>query len=57
MREKLFKKENIIHVALILIGTILILIPAFHENIWFDESYSVALANHSFTEIWTIGRK
>ena len=42
------------HKILILLGIIFILLAAFHEDIWFDESYSVAIANHSFTEIWTI---
>ena len=55
MKNKLLKKENTLHIALIILGTILILIPAFHTNIWFDESYSVGLMNHSFAEIWTIG--
>ena len=49
------KKDNILHIVLIILGTILLLIPAFHSNIWFDESYSVALVNHSFGEIWQIG--
>lgn len=31
------------------------LIGAFHDNVWFDESYSVALASHGFSEIWRIG--
>lgn len=52
---KNIKKESILHIAIIVIGTILLLIPAMHSNIWFDESYSVALMNHSFAEIWTIG--
>ena len=55
MIKELLKKENLLHIAIILLGTILILIPAFHSNIWFDESYSVAISNHSFSEIWTIG--
>lgn len=55
MERKLIKKENIVHIALIVLGSILILIPAFHTNIWFDESYSVGIVNHSFGEIWTIG--
>ena len=42
MIKELLKKENLLHIAIILLGTILILIPAFHSNIWFDESYSVA---------------
>ena len=48
------KKTKIVHIGIIIIGIIFILIPAFHTNIWFDESYSVAIANKSFSEIWTI---
>ena len=57
MKEKTLKcvKENWLFIAIILLGTLFLLIPAFHENIWFDESYSVAIVNHSFGEIWTIG--
>ena len=55
MKEKILKKENIIHIAIIIIGAILLLIPAFHSNIWFDEAYSVGIVEHSFSEIWTIG--
>lgn len=43
------------HIAIIVIGIIFISLGAFHENVWFDESYSVALAKHSFGEIWSIG--
>ena len=49
------KKSKIIHIAIIVIGIIFILIPVFHNSLWFDESYSVAIANHSFKEIWIIG--
>lgn len=57
MKNKIVKyiKNNWNFIAIILIGTIFLLIPAFHKNIWFDESYSVAIVNHSFKEIWTIG--
>ena len=48
------KKSKILHIAIIILGTIFVLIPAFHTNIWFDESYSVAIANKSFSDIWTI---
>lgn len=44
-----------IHIIVIVIGIIFMLLPAFHTNIWYDESYTVALVNHSFSEIWTIG--
>lgn len=42
-------------VALLVIGAGFLLISAFQTNIWFDESYSVAIASHSFSEIWSIG--
>ena len=33
------------------------LLPAFHTNIWYDESYTVAMVTHTFSEIWEIGAK
>ena len=48
------KKTKITHILLIIFGIILILIPAFHTNIWFDESYTIAITNKSFSEIWQI---
>lgn len=45
-----------LHIVIILIGIIFIFMSVFHSNLWFDESYSVALANHSYSEIWSIGR-
>lgn len=36
-------------------GTAFLLITAFHGNVWFDESYSVGIAGHSFVDIWDIG--
>ena len=45
-----------IHILIIILGIIWITIPAIHTSIWFDESYSIAIAhNHNFHEIWTIG--
>lgn len=51
------KKSNLkyLHIAIIIIGTILIGLAVFHTNLWFDESYSVALAKSSFAEIWQKG--
>ena len=43
------------HLAILALGTAFVLVGAFHGYIWFDESYSVAVANHSFSEIWRIG--
>lgn len=51
------KKINykILYISIILLGTLFILISCFHSNMWFDESYSIAIAKHSFKEIWQIG--
>ena len=51
MKEKLKKiKIKHIHIAIIIIGIIFISIPAIHANLWFDESYSVAISNnHTFS--------
>lgn len=43
------------HIAVIVIGIIFVSLGAFHSNLWFDESYSVGLARHTFGEIWLIG--
>lgn len=44
-----------LHIIIIILGTIFISVSAFHANIWFDEAYSVGMAERTFTEIWTIG--
>ena len=52
------KKRNILkylHIALIVLGSIFVLLSNFHTSIWFDESYSVEIASHSVPEIWSIG--
>ena len=49
-------KLKIIHIVLIILGIIFILIPQFHSNMWFDESYSVSIADKSFSQIWSIGK-
>lgn len=48
------KKSKIIHLAIIVVGIIFVLLPAFHKGLWFDESYSVAIADKGFSEIWKI---
>lgn len=53
-KEKTNKKTKYFHIAMIVLGIIFISISAFHPDIWFDESYSVAIAKHSFADIWTI---
>ncbi|MBR1802789.1 MAG: glycosyltransferase family 39 protein [Clostridia bacterium] len=45
------------HIAILILGTIFIALSIFHTNMWFDESYSVAIVKHSFSEIWQIGSK
>ena len=49
------RKLNYLHIAVIAIGAIFISLSIFHTNLWFDESYSVEIAKHSFSEIWSIG--
>lgn len=46
-----------LHIAMIILGIAFISLSIFHNNLWFDESYSVAMAKHSFAEIWQIGGK
>lgn len=49
-------KTKILHISLICIGIVFVLLGCFHESLWFDESYSVAISeNYSFNEIWEIG--
>ncbi len=43
------------HLVLLCIGAVFLSLNAFHNNVWFDESYSVAIANHDFADIWYIG--
>lgn len=49
------KKLKNIHIVIIIAGIIFNSISIFHPNLWFDEAYSVGLANKSFADIWTIG--
>ena len=50
-----FDKKDILHIVIIIVGMLFLLVPIFHSNLWFDESYSVAISNHSFIDIWKIG--
>ena len=47
-------KLKFLHIILIIIGAAFILSTAFHSDIWFDESYSVAIAKHNFVDIYNI---
>ena len=51
------KKDKILilNIVIIILGSVFISLGAFHCNIWFDESYSVAIANHGIIDIWNIG--
>lgn len=51
------KKINFkyLHITIIILGILFISIPIFHENLWFDESYTVGIVSKSFTDIWRIG--
>ena len=44
-----------IHILIIIIGTLFLCASSFHTNIWFDEAYSVGMANHTLVNIWKIG--
>ena len=52
LKEDSLKK---IHIAVIIIGSIFLSLSIFHTSLWFDETYSVGIANHSLKDIWTIG--
>ena len=49
------KKDILIHLLIIILGAIFVSLSIFHENLWFDEAYSVAMANQEFLDIWSIG--
>ena len=53
MKEKITTKN--IHILIIIIGTIFLFASSFHTNIWFDEAYSVGMANQTLVDIWKIG--
>ena len=53
MRNKVSLKK--LHTIIIILGTIFIYSSVFHSNIWFDEAYSVGMANHTVIDIWKIG--
>ena len=53
MKNKISLKT--LHIILIFLGMIFIFSTVFHSNIWFDEAYSVGMANQSMIDIWKIG--
>lgn len=52
--DKMFSFKRI-HLFTILFGVVFICMSIFHDNLWVDEAYSIAMANKSFLEIWQIG--
>ena len=53
MKNKIsFKK---LHIIIIILGTLFIFSSVFHSNIWFDEAYSVGMANQTIADIWKVG--
>lgn len=48
-------KPKYLHIAIIILGIAFISLPIFHNNLWFDESYTVGIVSKSFADIWTIG--
>ena len=48
-------KTKKLHILTIIAGIIFVNIGIFHTNVWFDECYSVGMANKTFVEIWNIG--
>lgn len=55
MKELLKNKTKLLHISIIVLGSIFTLLASFHISMWFDETYSVAMASHNFKEIWLIG--
>ena len=49
------KKINKLHIFIIILGSIFILINAFHSNLWIDETFSIELSKKSFIDIWNNG--
>ena len=58
MGEKLQKilKPKLIHIAVIVLGIIFISLSIFHTNMCFNDSYTIGIVRHSFSEIWKITR-
>ena len=54
-KQEGFFSSRFVHIAVLIVGLMFLSTNAFHGAIWFDESYSVAIARYSFSDIWTIG--
>lgn len=55
MKNILKDKITLLHIIIIVLGIIFISLSTFHSSLWYDESYSVAISNRSFADIWAIG--
>ena len=55
--EKVLQKWNTIvkqkwfHITLIILGSIFILLGAFHTEVWYDEAYTMYLVRHDYADI------
>lgn len=55
-KEKLDnKKIKYLHIAVIIIGAILMISCGIHSNVWFDETYSVGMANQNWSTLIEAG--
>ncbi len=54
MKLKTIIETKWFHIAIILLGSIFILLGAFHTEVWFDESYTISLIRHNYSEIISI---
>ena len=52
---KFEKYINLIHIAIIVVGALFIFAGAMHENIWFDETYTVGLVKQNFINLINAG--
>ena len=55
MKKILKDKATLLHIIIIVLGIIFISLSTFHSSLWYDESYSVAISNRNFADIWSIG--
>ena len=53
MKNKISLKT--LHIILIILGITFVFASVFHKNMWFDEAYSVGMANQTLVDIWKIG--
>lgn len=49
------KKIKYLHIAIIIIGAVLMISCGIHSNVWFDETYSVGMANQSWSTLIEAG--